>query len=228
MSVARLVLEYLQVLVWPFILVLVVVLNRKQIGELLRRLPDEGSAEIPVLGKYSWKRRIEEVVADSAQLPASPTAAEGPPRVVMGESTSARDSTEDSFERLAAFASVKAGSGHRNWNELRQLAVATPAAGVLDCWETTMFLVYAFAYTEKAPMSDSWQEDIGASATYLGAPARVAAILADLKDLRDQAAGGADVTRSGALSYVDTAQHAVESWFGSEWATQHFSRYGQS
>lgn len=226
MEVAQLVLEYIRVLVWPLILVLGVLVYRKQIVELLRKLPDEGSAEIPMLGKYSWKRRIDEVAADSAQLPLPRTAEAASNE--EGAQASPPESTVSAFERRAELAAAQAGlGGCRDWSALRELAISAPVAGVLDCWRTVAFLVYALAYQEKAPLGDSWQEDMGRSAAYLGAPAQVAAVLADLKDLNDEAAKGAHVTRSGALSFIDTAEQAVASWLGLDWAKRHLERYGR-
>jgi hypothetical protein len=214
---AELVLDYLRVLAWPGAVVILLLVFRKRLQEGFGKLPAEGSAEITGLGKYSWKRHVEEVAVEAATLGTTVGQGAGEESSSALETGSAERSSaaweSTDFESRLGMASHMAGANlDMDWEALRSLAVRHPEASVLRTWQRVEYLLYAFAYSEKAPIAENWRDDIGRVARYLGADARTAAALADLQELTRAVEAGQDVSRSSALTFVDAAEQAMRHW----------------
>jgi hypothetical protein len=225
MELAQLVLEYLKVLVLPLAVILGLIIFRADLKRVFARLrlPKEGSAEIPGFGKYSWKQEVEQLRERSEQ--AALEAKQGDDITDPAD----RIESKDRINRLPINASGEDLASHersnllhmrgvveyRDWMQLRDLAILNPVASVLYCWKSLHFLVYREAYTEKAQVDEDWDTQLPVIAGRLGATRRVVAVIADLRELRDRAEGGEQISRSDALDYVDAAEAALRGWLGS-------------
>lgn len=163
--------------------------------------------EITGLGKYSWKRRVQEVAEEVLNVP-SDDAAE---RRTPGD----EKLPTKPFDRGVGFVRGVAGVTHRTWDELRILAIRNPVAAVLMAWQKVEFLLYGVAYAEKAPLSKGWEKNIAEAARFLGAEPWAAIALGQLSVLADHAEEGAVIASSAALTFIDTVERATE------WAENH-------
>ncbi|MFG3679934.1 hypothetical protein ACGF5H_07490 [Micromonospora chalcea] len=223
MEIARLVLDYLKALLVPITVVVLASIFRGEIKAWLIRskFPANGSAEIPGLGKYTWGAAADRI-SDSATEALNAAAEGANPGQGAGLPEQRADKSDDpgdkpSLSELFPDIALRLSVGYRNWKELRALAVENPVAGVLDAWRTVSYKVYEHAYSEKFEgfSSKYWDDNVSLAARRLGASLQVAAVLADLKELRDRAADGEPISRNDALEYIQAAETVLQAWEGS-------------
>jgi hypothetical protein len=220
MEVVRLILDYLKALTIPTTAILLVGLFRGEFRAWISksRFPANGTAEIPGLGKYSWGATTARVSDNAAGAVESMSSVQGLVESVgtpaTGEESHGQETeSEPSPDRLPNNLSLRLAVGHRNWGELRALAVENPVAGVLDAWRTVAYKVYERAYAEKVSgFPSDWEKDPALAALRLGASQRMAAVLADLHDLKNRAEAGEGVTRTDALEYIQAAETVLQPW----------------
>jgi hypothetical protein len=222
MGIARLVLDYLRALTLPLIIAIVLVIFRKELRRLAGklRIPEQGSAEIPGIGKYSWSLAVDRALdrAEEASRGAENISSETPSASITTDSSEAGQVQEnDEFraaDEAASLMNMRTIAGYRDWGQLQKVALENPSAAVLLGWKLVHLLVYHEAYSSKALVAEDWESQLPLIAKRLGATRRVAAVLADLKDLRDRVENGERVSRSDALEYIDAAETVLRAWLG--------------
>jgi hypothetical protein len=153
-----------------------------------------------------------------------------PPEASVGAQTDLRDDDTRtpryrSQDEAKALIHMRTVSGFRDWQQLRDIAVQNPRAGILFAWQLVHILVYARAYSEKAAVTEDWETELPLIATRLGASSRVAAVLEDLLDRRDMVDDGASVRPSDCLEYIDAAETVLRNWLGRDADLPDYLRY---
>jgi hypothetical protein len=217
-SAASETLDYIQALKWPVIVLIGILLERGAISKLLGRLrlPDEGSAQIPGVGDFSWKN-ANQALAEATQRILERREVE--PNLLLNDGDPERSTVQEA-QRYQAQAPQRAPTPApppMSVANLYELAAGDPDGAVIAAWEQLLGVLYARAYVDKANVDDRERRDGHLMAVRLGLDYAVQSAITELGLLRNKVAHGLYRPSSeDALQYVQSVQRLAVTILGDE------------